>query len=152
MKKQKYKKGDKVVFKDKHEYGKGYDLKEATITKVERFNKNGFDDFFYHLDYTRRNVPVFVDETLIVKKIDPKKPTTMTRKRTTTKAHESSNTMRYASRILKAQKDDYKKIFAAEVKKSKDPKAGAKKAGKIYRDRYGATATARWKKALKRAK
>lgn len=80
------------------------------------------------------------------------KPTTMTRKRTTAKAHGSSATMRDASRILKAQKDDYKKIFAAEVKKSKDPKAGAKKAGKIYRDRYGATATARWKKALKRAK
>lgn len=80
------------------------------------------------------------------------KPTTMTRKRTTAKTHGSSTTMRYASRILKAQKDDYKKIFAAEVKKSKDPKSGAKKAGKIYRDRYGATATARWKKALKRAK
>lgn len=80
------------------------------------------------------------------------KSNTMTRKRTTAKAHGSATTMRDASRILKAQKDDYKKIFAAEVKKSKDPKSGAKKAGKIYRDRYGATATARWKKALKRAK
>lgn len=85
-------------------------------------------------------------------KSKPKKPTTMTRKKTTAKAHGSSTTMRDASRILKAQKDDYQKIFRAEVKKSKDPKAGAKKAGKIYRDRYGATATARWKKALKRAK
>lgn len=81
-----------------------------------------------------------------------RKPTTMTRKRTTAKAHGSATTMRDASRILKAQKDDYQKIFRAEVKKSKDPKSGAKKAGKIYRDRYGATATARWKKALKRAK
>lgn len=80
------------------------------------------------------------------------KLTTMTRKKNTAKAHGSATTMRDASRILKAQKDDYKKIFRAEVKKSKDPKAGAKKAGKIYRDRYGATATARWKKALKRAK
>ena len=151
MKKQKYKKGDKVVFKDKHEYGKGYDLKEATITKVERFNKNGFDDFFYHLDYTRRNVPVFVDETLIVKKIDPQKPTNM--KKTTRKiTRKAAATMKTASSILKAQKDDYKKIFRTEVKKSRNPKEGAKKAGKIYRDRYGATATARWKKALKRAK
>ena len=75
-------------------------------------------------------------------------------KRTTKKStsRKAATTMRDASRILKAQKDDYQKIFAAEVKKSKDPKAGAKKAGKIYRDRYGATATARWKKALKRAK
>lgn len=80
------------------------------------------------------------------------KSNNMTRKKTTAKAHGNATTMRDASRILKAQKDDYKKIFAAEVKKSKDPKAGAKKAGKIYRDRYGATATARWKKALKRAK
>ena len=29
---------------------------------------------------------------------------------------------------------------------------GAKKAGRIYRERYGATAEARWLKALKRAK
>lgn len=80
------------------------------------------------------------------------KSNNMTRKKTTAKAHGSATTMRDASRILKAQKDDYQKIFRSEVKKSKDPKAGAKKAGKIYRDRYGATATARWKKALKRAK
>ncbi len=80
------------------------------------------------------------------------KPTTMTQKRTTSKAHKSATTMCYASRILKEQKADYQKIFRAEVKKSKDPKTGAKNAGKIYRDRYGATATARWKKALKRAK
>ena len=81
-----------------------------------------------------------------------KKQTDMNRKRNTAKAHGSATTMRDASLILKKQKNAYKKIFAAEVKKSKDPKAGAKKAGKIYRDRYGATATARWKKALKRAK
>lgn len=63
-----------------------------------------------------------------------------------------NNTVAFAAKTLKAQKADYQKIFRAEVKKSKDPKAGARKAGQIYRDRYGATATARWKKALKRAK
>ena len=57
-----------------------------------------------------------------------------------------------ARNILDAQKADYQSIFRREVKKAKDPKAGAKNAGKIYRDRYGATAMARWKKALKRAK
>lgn len=76
----------------------------------------------------------------------------MTRKRTTAKAHGSSTTMRDASRILKAQKADYQHIFRTEVKKSKNPKEGAKKAGRIYRDRYGATAEARWKRAIKRAK
>lgn len=81
-----------------------------------------------------------------------KTPTTMTRKRTTTKAHRSANkTMREASRILKSQKEDYQRIFRSEVKKSKDPKKGAKKAGKIYRDRYGNTATARWKRAVRKA-
>lgn len=57
-----------------------------------------------------------------------------------------------AAKILKAQKDDYQKIFRSEVKKAGDPKEGAKNAGRIYRERYGATAEARWKKALKRAK
>lgn len=76
----------------------------------------------------------------------------MTRKRTTTKARRSANTtMREASRILKSQKEDYQRIFRSEVKKSKDPKKGAKKAGKIYRDRYGSTATARWKRAVRKA-
>lgn len=63
-----------------------------------------------------------------------------------------NNTVKMAAKILAAQKADYQKIFRAEVKKSKNPKEGAKKAGRIYRDRYGATAEARWKKALKRAK
>ena len=76
----------------------------------------------------------------------------MTKKRTTAKAHGSSTTMRDASLILKKQKAAYQKIFRAEVKKSKDPKDGAKKAGIIYRNRYGSTAEARWKRALQRAK
>lgn len=76
----------------------------------------------------------------------------MTKKRTTAKKRSGATTMSCASKILKAQKADYQHIFRTEVKKSKNPKEGAKKAGKIYRDRYGATATARWKKALKRAK
>lgn len=63
-----------------------------------------------------------------------------------------NNTVAFAAKALKAQKADYQKIFRAEVKKASDPKQGAKKAGQIYRERYGATATARWKKALKRAK
>lgn len=79
------------------------------------------------------------------------KPTNMTRRKTTAKNRRNSTTMREASRILKSQKEDYQKIFRAEVKKSKDPKAGAKKAGKIYRNRYGNTATARWKRAVRKA-
>lgn len=80
-----------------------------------------------------------------------KKTTTMTRKRTTAKNRRTSTTMREASRLLKAQKEDYQRIFREQVKKSKDPKAGAKRAGKIYRNRYGDTATARWKRAVRKA-
>lgn len=80
-----------------------------------------------------------------------KKTTTMTRKRTTPKNRRTSTTMREASRLLKAQKEDYQRIFREQVKKSKDPKAGAKRAGKIYRNRYGNTATARWKRAVRKA-
>ena len=64
----------------------------------------------------------------------------------------STGTMSMAAKILHAQKEDYKKIFRSEVKKASTPQEGAKKAGRIYRDRYGATAEARWQKALKRAK
>lgn len=83
--------------------------------------------------------------------VEEPKPTKITKTKNDMKKNKNS-TVKMAAKILDAQKADYQKIFRAEVKKSKDPKAGAKKAGKIYRDRYGATATARWKKALKRAK
>lgn len=81
----------------------------------------------------------------------PKTDTTM--KKTTRKStRKAAATMKTASSILKSQKKDYQAIFRAEVKKSKSPNEGAKKAGKIYRERYGSTATARWKRALQRAK
>ena len=58
----------------------------------------------------------------------------------------------FAVKVLQSQKDDYRRIFREEVRKAKDPRQGAKKAGEIYRARYGATPTARWKKACSRAK
>lgn len=95
--------------------------------------------------------PLFdVEETKPQKNDTTMKKTT---KKSTRKAAASmSTTMKTASSILKAQKKDYQAIFRAEVKKSKNPNEGAKKAGRIYRERYGSTATARWKRALHRAK
>ena len=69
--------------------------------------------------------------------------------RRTTKAAKKAN---FASKILKSQKDDYQKIFRAEIRKGGDPKKAAVRAGSVYRSRYGATRTQRWKLALKRAK
>lgn len=62
------------------------------------------------------------------------------------------NKANFASKILKSQKDDYQKIFRAEIRKGGDPQKAAVRAGSVYRSRYGATRTQRWKLALKRAK
>lgn len=64
----------------------------------------------------------------------------------------SKNTIKKAQRILDAQKQDYQRIFKDEVRKSGDSKKAAVRAGSVYRSRYGATATKRWKNALKKAK
>lgn len=68
------------------------------------------------------------------------------------KKKSSSNTIKKAQRILEARKEDYKRIFRAEVRKGGDPKKAAMRAGSTYRSRYGATANARWKNALREAK
>jgi hypothetical protein len=73
----------------------------------------------------------------------------MATKKKTKNTHVKKN---WAAQVLQAQKNDYKRIFSEEVKKAKDPKKGAKRAGEIYRSRYGATPAARWKHALKAAK
>lgn len=67
-------------------------------------------------------------------------------------ANKKNSKIAWAQKIYNAQKQDYKTIFKKEVSKSKDPQKAAKKAGQIYRDRYGKTAAARWKNALSRAK
>lgn len=64
----------------------------------------------------------------------------------------SSAVIRRAQHILESQKADYGKIFKAEIRKGGSPTNAAKRAGSVYRDRYGATAQKRWKNALKLAK
>ena len=58
----------------------------------------------------------------------------------------------WAQKIYSAQKKDYQIIFKKEVSKSKNSQKAAKKAGEIYRERYGKTAAERWQKALSKAK
>lgn len=94
----------------------------------------------------------------MIKNVPTKKQTQTSKTNTTMRksvkktSRGASSTSKKASRILKEQKKEYQSIFRSEVKKSRNPQAGAKKAGKIYRDRYGATPKARWKNALKKAK
>ena len=68
------------------------------------------------------------------------------------KAKKTSNTIQKAKRILDSQKNDYQRIFKAEVRKGGDSKKAAVRAGSIYRSRYGATKKSRWNNALKEAK
>lgn len=68
------------------------------------------------------------------------------------KTKTNSATIKRAKRILESQKEDYKRIFKAEVRKGGDSKKAAMRAGRTYRSRYGSTAKARWKNALREAK
>lgn len=69
-----------------------------------------------------------------------------------TNKSKTSKSIAWAQKIYNAQKKDYQVIFKQEVKKSKSPQKAAKKAGELYRDRYGKTASERWRNALKQAK
>lgn len=64
----------------------------------------------------------------------------------------ASSTIKKAQRILEEQKKDYKRIFKNEVRKGKNSKSAAVKAGSTYRTLYGSTPQKRWQNALKRAK
>lgn len=68
-----------------------------------------------------------------------------------TRKNADNKTIKRAKSILKEQKNDFEVIFKREVRKG-NSKTGAKRAGSIYRKKYGATPTMRWKKALEKAK
>lgn len=64
----------------------------------------------------------------------------------------TSGTIKKAQRILEDQKKDYKRIFKNELRRSKNSKIAAVRAGSTYRTLYGSTPQKRWQNALKRAK
>lgn len=63
-----------------------------------------------------------------------------------------NTTIKKAVRILNDQKKDYKRIFRNEIRKSKNSRSAAVKAGITYRTLYGSTPQKRWQNALKQAK
>lgn len=63
-----------------------------------------------------------------------------------------NNTIKKAVRILNDQKKDYKRIFRNEIRKSKNSRSAAVKAGITYRTLYGSTPQKRWENALRQAK
>lgn len=70
-------------------------------------------------------------------------------KRNTEKA---TATMRKASKIYDEQKATYQKMLKTKCKQGKKVTTAAREASATYKQLYGATPAARWKRALREAK
>ncbi len=74
----------------------------------------------------------------------------MTKKRT--KPAKASVVIRKAKAIYDDQKETYQKMLKTKCRQGKKVTTAAKEASKTYKEMYGATPTARWKRALREAK
>ena len=79
----------------------------------------------------------------------PKTQNTMPKKKNTAKA---SAAMRKASKIYDEQKATYQKMLKTKVRQGKKVTTAAKEASSVYKQMYGATPMARWKRAIREAK
>lgn len=59
---------------------------------------------------------------------------------------------RKAAKIYGEQKETYQKMLKTKCRQGKKVTTAAKEASKTYREMYGATPMARWKRALREAK
>ena len=73
----------------------------------------------------------------------------MKKKKSTRKA---SAVISKACGIYDEQKKDYMKMVKTKVRQGKKVTTAAKEASEVYKKMYGATPTARWKRALREAK
>lgn len=64
----------------------------------------------------------------------------------------ASATARKAQKIYSEQKETYQKMLKTKVRQGKKVTTAAKEASSTYKQMYGATPTARWKRALREAK
>ena len=69
-----------------------------------------------------------------------------------TKPTKASAVTKKAVKIYDEQKATYQKILKTKVRQGKKVTTAAKEASKTYKEMYGATPTARWKRALRKAK
>lgn len=74
----------------------------------------------------------------------------MTKKRT--KPAKSSAVTKKAVAIYDDQKATYQKILKTKCRQGMKAPTAAKSASKVYKDMYGSTPSARWKRALREAK
>ena len=64
----------------------------------------------------------------------------------------ASAVTRKAVKIYDEQKATYQKMLKTKVRQGKKVTTAAKEASKTYKEMYGATPSARWKRALREAK
>ena len=64
----------------------------------------------------------------------------------------ASAVIRKAQSIYKKQKKDYQDMIKTKCRQGKIVTTAAKEASKTYKEMYGATPSARWKRALRQAK
>lgn len=69
-----------------------------------------------------------------------------------TKPTKASATIKKAQRIYDEQKETYQKMLKTKTRQGKAVTTAAKEASSVYKQMYGATPTARWKRALREAK
>ena len=100
-------------------------------------------------DYEAGKLKVYEDFFVDNFKYKPKANSTMKKK---TKPAKASATTTTAAAILEDQKATYQKILKTKVRQGKKVTVAAKEASKVYKEMYGATPTARWKRALREAK
>lgn len=73
-------------------------------------------------------------------------------KKKTRKPAAASAVTKKAVAIYNGQKETYQKMLKTKVRQGKKVTTAAKEASSVYKQMYGATPTARWKRALREAK
>ena len=69
-----------------------------------------------------------------------------------TKSAKASAVTKKAVAIYNEQKETYQKMLKTKCRQGKKVTTAAKEASKTYKQLYGSTPTARWKRALREAK
>lgn len=69
-----------------------------------------------------------------------------------TKPAKAAAATKKAVAIYNEQKETYQKLLKTKVRQGKKVTTAAKEASKVYKDMYGATPTARWRHAQRRAR
>ena len=79
-------------------------------------------------------------------------PKRKTARKSTAKRGGLNSTISKAQQIYEGQKKAFATDFKKRVSSGRNPVSAAKEAGRDYREKYGATKSARWKNAVRSAK